>query len=142
MKAKDYLLQIRDIKKRILQIRQQLRQLDLDMSGLKSPDLGADRVVSSSSGDKMLRLIIKHEAEYRRLMNEQDRLITVRSRICQEIESLEDGRHREILTYRYVLLMRWPEIAEAMSISESHMYRLHGDALEAFHKKMRVNESK
>ncbi len=57
-----------------------------------------------------------------------------------EIERLKDEKEKDVLTYRYIRLMGWNDICDAMGCSLQHIYRIHAKALENF--MMRVNESK
>ena len=52
------------------------------------------------------------------------------------IEQLADVRHRAVLTMYYVNLMKWPRVVDelekcGMYYSERHVFRLHGEALQA-----------
>lgn len=58
----------------------------------------------------------------------------IRLEITQAIGKLEDWRHREILTYRYINGYTWEQVADAVYITRRHATRLHGDALIALGK--------
>ena len=52
------------------------------------------------------------------------------------ISKLPDVRHRAVLTFYYVHLFKWPRVVEEMEkcgmyYSDRHIFRLHGDALQA-----------
>ncbi len=51
-----------------------------------------------------------------------------------QIAALPDGRHRDILTWRYVNDWSWDRISEAMSYDMRWVFRLHGCALSEFEK--------
>ena len=53
----------------------------------------------------------------------------IRIEITTAIDQLEDWRHRDILTYRYINGYTWEQVADAINISRRHVTRLHGDAL-------------
>jgi len=57
-----------------------------------------------------------------------------------KIEQLEDEGEKDVLTCRYIRLMRWYGICDEMGCSLQHVYRIHAKALENL--TMRVNESK
>ena len=50
----------------------------------------------------------------------------------ESINAMPNPDERLILELRYLCYKTWPEIAEAMSLSESHIHRLHGFALMNF----------
>lgn len=59
-----------------------------------------------------------------------------RARLCAEIrdkiEKMEDEDEKDILTYRYIKLLRWSgtgSISEKMKMSVREVHRLHGRAL-------------
>lgn len=52
------------------------------------------------------------------------------------INKLDDVRHRAVLSLHYVDLMKWPRVVDEMEkcglyYSDRHIFRLHGDALQA-----------
>ena len=57
--------------------------------------------------------------------------MSIRLEITTAIEELEDWRHRDILTYRYINGYTWEQVADIIHMSVRHVTRLHGDALAA-----------
>lgn len=57
--------------------------------------------------------------------------MSIRLEITTAIEELEDWRHRDILTYRYINGYTWEQVADIIHMSVRHVTRLHGDALTA-----------
>ena len=57
--------------------------------------------------------------------------MSIRLEITEAIEELEDWRHRDILTYRYINGYTWEQVADIIHMSVRHVTRLHGDALVA-----------
>ena len=57
--------------------------------------------------------------------------MSIRLEITEAIEELEDWRHRDILTYRYINGYTWEQVADIIHMSVRHVTRLHGDALAA-----------
>ena len=134
MTTKAYLSQIKRIENRVERLKDQLQTIRAEMSMLKSPTLEKDHIQSSSSEDKMLKLIIKYGDTERRLLAVMDRLLNTRDRIYGEIESMENEKYKRILYLRYVNGILWEQIAEEMHADLRWTYRLHGYALEAFSK--------
>lgn len=139
MTAKEYLQQIYRCQCEIKRIEDQMAWIRNEMYGLSSPSGQRDiRVQTSTSGDSMLRLIAKAEEIEHDLSERKDRLMALRLEICDEIEALADERYRNLLYRRYVNMWTWEEIAVEMHMVVRHIYRLHGDALQVFAKKYKI----
>lgn len=52
--------------------------------------------------------------------------------IRDKIERLDNEDEKDVLTYRYIKLMKWEEICTNMHISWKTVHRLHGRALKNF----------
>lgn len=57
------------------------------------------------------------------------------------IDAIERPEYREILHRRYLLAERWENIADEMSYSLHHIYKMHGAALIEADKKMIPNDT-
>lgn len=66
----------------------------------------------------------------------------VRASIENFINATLNSKMAKVIKYRYLLFMSFKSISDSMPYSESHIYRLHDQALEEIGQKMRVNESK
>jgi hypothetical protein len=64
-----------------------------------------------------------------------DQYVDLTRKIEKEIDALPDDRHRDLLKWRYVNGWRWEQIADAMNYDKRQVYRMHGDALQAFEEK-------
>ena len=73
------------------------------------------------------------------LLKKRDRLILAIARALDDvndlIDNLDDKRQRLVMSYRYVACMQWHIIADKMSFNESHVYRIHDDAIKQILKK-------
>lgn len=133
MKPKDYLQQIYITEKKIRRLQAYREQVRADLYSVRSPaDMNVDRVQTSLSGDTMLKLIAKVDRIERRLEKEVKNLTFKRDRIVRQIERMPDITEQEILYKRHVECKPWHTIALEMSISERHIYRLYGKALNSF----------
>lgn len=131
--AQSYLRQAYITQLKIRRLDARLEQLRSDLYSVRSAaDMDVDRVQTSLSGDSMLRLIAKVDKAERAIIKERIRLINQQTRIANQIEQLPDERHRQVLTYRYILFEKWKDIATRMHLDERWIYRLHGQALKAF----------
>jgi len=134
MTAKEYLSQIKEIDQQIGRMQRRRDALRASLYSLGSPagSMNADKVQTTVSGDKMLRLIAQADEMELDIVRETLRLRQEQARIAEQIEGLSDQRYRTILHDRYVLCYKWEQIARGMRMDERWVYRLHGQALQAF----------
>lgn len=135
MTTKQYLLQIKYAESKVRRIRDQLDIVHAEMSALKSPAYDADRVQTSATSDKMLNLVIRYGELEQKLTEEVDALLTIRSQIISEIESLENDNQRDVLYLVYVKHLHWDDVASEMGYTRRWVEKLHGHALIEFKKK-------
>lgn len=135
MTAKEYLQQIYHLDRRIKRLQSRREEIRADLYSVKSTtDYNADRVQSSVAGDSMLRLIAKVDSIERDIVKELDQLISMKTRISQEIEQVQDATAKDILYQRYVSCLSFEQIAVNLGYSRRHIDRLHGRALYLFKK--------
>lgn len=140
MTVKEYLQQIYRCDCECKRIQDQIDRIHMEMYSLSSPAGQTDvRVQTSTSGDSMLNLIAKADEITQDLRDRKLRLWTLRTQICKQIGELADERYRHLLYARYSNMWTWEEIAVDMHMAVRHIYRLHGDALQAFGKKYKIN---
>ena len=133
MSAKEYL---KDLKRLDTMINQKIKELD-DLKALREGvgglDYSKDRVQTSMLGDasfvnSTLR-IIELEQE---INNEIDKFVDKKHTIINQIHTLNDSKHIEILHKRYVEFKSFELIAVEMSYAYDYVRRLHGIALQNF----------
>lgn len=112
-----------------LESRLAMLQIDAMVPGQRA----ADAMPHGSGGDRDLSDYVAKYDEYvtaliRRKQAEQSVMIEVSS----AIEALEVEEEKQVLLYRYIHLMRWDEIAEAMHIALRTAFYWHGQALAHF----------
>ena len=90
--------------------------------------LDGERVSSSRIGNREDALVIAGDKRDR-LKRQYDRAVSEAMRI---IDLLDDERHQDILTLRYVAGLTPAECAKTMHYSASWERELHRDAIEAF----------
>lgn len=131
MDAKTYLRQLSRMDKRIdalCERRTRYEALGQRRTGYYSGGLpGAQRLDSS---------VERYACKLVDLAREIDRKIDEYVDLTREIEgviaALQDGRHRDILTWRYVNDWTWDHILEAMGYTDKKwLWYLHGQALRA-----------
>ena len=136
MTTKQYLLHIKYAESKVRRIRDQLDTVRAEMSALKSPAYDTDRVQTPATSDKMINLIIRYGEIEQKLTEEIDALLTIRSKIIAEIESLDNDKYREVLYLVYVKHMHWDDVASELLYTRRRVEQLHGLALLDFQKKI------
>lgn len=132
MTAKTYLKQVKAIEDRIERVEDRLATIRSELGAMKSPSYDANRVQTSWNADKTLDLIIKYGSLEKKLLDERERLLAVRERICSEIELLENDQYKSVLYWVYVSHLSWEEIAAKMHYTRRWVEVLHGRALVEF----------
>lgn len=128
MSAKEYLSQAMYIDQRINSKLEQVMTLRetatkvtatlTDMPRSDSPNL--------QSMENTIVKIVDLENEINR---DIDRLVDLKAEVRQLIAALENPEQQLILELRYLCFKQWSAIMEEMGISETSVYRIHGEAL-------------
>ena len=128
MNAKEFLEQVRYVDRAIDSKLEQVERLRSEST--KATSLVSDMPRSSSPNlqrleDTIIKIIdLEHE-----INRDIDRLVDLKKAARESINTMPNPDERLILELRYLCYKTWPEIAEAISLSESHIHRLHGFAL-------------
>lgn len=99
------------------------------------PGLALDGLPRGAAQSDLSAYVVKVEEETEKYMKARYQRIRLCTEIRDQIEEMADEDEKDILTYRYIKLMRWsgPKgISEKMKISVREVHRLHGRALEHF----------
>ena len=131
MTAKEYLMQVCRYERHIRMLQRELDDLHMELypGGI---DYSGDKVQTNHDPDKFSSIIAKIDATERRIVAEIDRLVDAKERISKQILAMPNSRTAEILHSRYVLLMKWEEIAVKTNTDLRWVYRLHGQGLAEF----------
>lgn len=125
--TKKMLSKYRDIKRELMQVRQELVVLETELYTPKGSSLDG---MPKGSGDGSIlinRIAAKkdlqtlYETQYVEMLQSQKEI----ELILNGLESIE----RQILRYRYVDGLRWEKICEKMNYSWSQIHRYHNKAL-------------
>lgn len=128
---KKYLDRYRRARSSAKELERRLAMLQID--AMVPGQRAADAMPHGSGGDRDLSDYVAKYDEYvtaliRRKQAEQSVMIEVSS----AIEALEIEEEKQVLLYRYIHLMRWEEIADAMHIALRTAFYWHGQALAHF----------
>ena len=131
MNAKEFLEQVRYVDRAIDSKLEQVHRLRNEAT--KATSLVSDMPRGGSPNlqrleDTIVKIIdLEHE-----INRDIDRLVDMKTAARVSINQIANPDERLILELRYLCYKTWPEIAEAMGVSESTVYRTHGLALVNF----------
>ena len=131
MNAKEFLEQVRYVDRAIDSKLEQVHRLRNEAT--KATSLVSDMPRGGSPNlqrleDTIIKIIdLEHE-----INRDIDWLVDLKKAARESINTMSDPEERLILELRYLCYKTWPEIAEAMGVSESTVYRTHGLALVNF----------
>lgn len=131
MTAKEYLWRVRDAERELKQLEQAYTQARADILHLKGITYDADKVTGGKFGD-LADAIAALEGYAQRLSAKWDELINLRETAKKLIDTLKDGRYREVLTLRYLDGQSWEQVAVTMGYTYRGVTGLHGKALKVF----------
>lgn len=134
MTTKEYLSQIRLLNLKIDQKMEEKADLMSRAMGNHSPVLTKDKVQSSISGDKMSNTIDRYVDLEKEIDDLIDMYVDKRDTIINQIHQMNNHRYIRILYLRYVKYCTFEYIAVEMNYSIRGIYKLHGNALQAFQK--------
>lgn len=99
------------------------------------PGLVIDGLPHGTAHSDMSAYAVKLEEETEKYLKARYHRIRLCTEIKDRIEAMADEDEKDILTYRYIKLLRWSGpggISEKMKISVREAHRLHGRALQHF----------
>ena len=131
MTAKEYLWRVRAAERELKQLEQAYTQARADILHLKGIAYDADKVAGGKIGD-LSDAIAAREGYAQRLSAKWDELINLRETAKKLIDTLKDGRYREVLTLRYLDGQSWEQVAVTMGYTYRGVTGLHGKALKVF----------
>ena len=141
MSAKQYLRRIRYLDKTISSKLEMIETLHAQVTKTTSVLSETPKPQSPEEQDKLAATIAKIVDLKRYLRQELDEFITLKAEAIRLINSLEDSRHRLVLTYRYMNGYTWEQIAVCMHYTYQWVHCLHSKALREFEKVMEHDKS-
>ena len=130
MTGKEYLMQIKQIRRRVGLLQAQVERLRTDAESVSINLDGMPRGKSGRSWESLAVQLAECESTL------QAELSALWSKQMEAIELLGrlKPKHQEILTEYYIADKTWERIAYEHDITWRHCYRLHGSALVEFEK--------
>lgn len=140
MKAKDYLMQCRQIEEQILQIDAEIQSLRDEQILLRSPwPDGQPHGTGKSDpvGNQAAKIADQIQTLEVKQLKKRGELWLKRSEIIETIGMVQDEVLNRLLWLRYVQGVSFEEVAVDMHYSYRHVTRLHGEALQRVEKIMK-----
>ena len=141
MNAKQYLRRIRFLDKTISAKLEQIEILYAQATKITAVLSDTPKVKSSEEQDKLAATVAKIVDLKKGLRDEIEEYIELKEEAIKLIDSMSDGRHRLVLTYRYINGKTWEEIAVEMHYTYKWVHVLHGQALADFENVLRMRNS-
>lgn len=96
------------------------------------PSIILDGMPHTSNHNDLSSYAALLEQEERKYLKARYQRIKMCREISDKIERLEQEDEKDILTYRYIKLMKWEDISEKMLYSCQHVHRIHNKAIQNF----------
>lgn len=96
------------------------------------PSVVVDDMPHAASQNDLSGYAALLDQEERKYMKYRYRRVKLCKEIKDKIERLVNEDEKDILTYRYIKLMKWEDICVRMEYSWQHIHRIHGKALDNF----------
>lgn len=142
MTAKEYLNQIQVMRHKVEEKKRQLEELRELATAIGSFDYSKDKIVSSPTGDTLEKKVIKVADKQTEYVQEIVKYLSIKERIVEEINLVENETYRMLLIKRYAEGKRLEEISVEMCMTYEWVRHLHGMALQEFERirKERTND--
>lgn len=140
MTKKEYLRQGFRLKREIEHDKKILEELKSNLDGLQalqnSEKVQGGPVKDDSGIVNRMNKVIELE---NKIKNKLYKLNDFQQKLLSELEKIENIDEKILMESRYILNLKWENIADKIGYSLSQTYRIHGKILENF--KMTLNES-
>lgn len=139
MRAKEYLQQLRRLDTVIDQKIKELDDLKVKSTCIGGFDYSKERVQTSPSGDAPYVRTVSRMIDLNEEINRDiDDFVGRKYKIINEIQSLENTKHIQILFKKYVEYKTFEQISVEMNYTYQYIVLLHGHALKEFSQKYSI----
>lgn len=139
MRAKEYLQQLRRLDTVIDQKIKELDDLKVKSTCISSMDYSIERVQTSPSGGAPYVRTVSRMIDLNEEINRDiDDFVDRKHKIINEIQSLENTKHIQILFKKYVEYKTFEQISVEMNYTYQYIVLLHGYALKEFSQKYSI----
>ena len=123
---KEYLRSYRRHTRLITKIEQEIEEI---RTLKESPSFCADGMPHGNGTSDLSSYIVRLEEKEERLRKAKFEQIIVYTSVNEQIDKLLDRDERDVLFFRYIKGWSWDKIADNMCFARSHIFRIHGNAL-------------
>lgn len=128
-KKKEYL---REYEKAVRQMeRSELRIREIRLNKI-CPSVINDGMPHAHNATDLSAYAALLDQEERRYMRYRYQRVKKCKEITDRIEASQNEDEKDILVYRYIMLMKWDRISEKMGFSLQHIHKIHAQALKNF----------
>lgn len=129
IRKKEYLEQYRKAVREME--RRELRINEIRMNKMH-PSLMLDGLPHGSVQADLSSYVAKLDDEEQKYLKAKNQGAELCAEIMDKIEKMEDENEKDVLTYRYIKLMKWEGIGDIMGYSLRWVHEIHGKALNHF----------
>lgn len=129
MTGKEYMDEIRKIRRKVRALREQILKNTTLASSVKAIRYDIDKIQSSPDGERMTDLIAEIIAEEQKLHKEIAKLMVKEKEARDYLLKLKE-EHEIILTLHYLDGISWDDIAQKRNYNEKYIYDLRKKALD------------
>ena len=129
MNPREYLLQLRLLRKTIDSNVDEINKLRSLCSAVPTTDFSKEKVSGGEQSDKIATLVSKIIDLENEIQAEIDEAVDLEREIRTVINRQENEAERLLLKLRYIDFNTWEEVAEKMNYSVMQIWRIHNSAL-------------
>ena len=128
-KKKEYLWGYQRALRKQKELEEEICQLRLDVM---VPSLIQDGMPHGSGGGDLSGYAARVDGLLEELRELVEKKLDIRREISRKIEEMGDETEGTLLRYRYIMGLKWEDIAVKMGYTWQHTHKLHGRALNDF----------
>lgn len=125
-KKKEFLMSYQKEKRRVRRLEEQLEELRRNKM---SPSVTNDGMPHSTDKKDLSDYAVKVDEIEQELVTARYNRICAFQEVQRRIESMEDEREKDLLTYRYLKGLKWEEVCVRMDYKWRQVHRIHAKAL-------------
>lgn len=134
MTAKEYLKEIRTQEFRLRNLEEAI--VVLEAKSQKVTQSWSDMPMQQGASDGVAGILVKMVDAKNKYVADWDRLIDDRRGAEDILRRMNNSTHSELLWLYYIRCKGWKDVALVMGFSESHVFTMHGNALQEFQELM------
>lgn len=132
MTPKEYLLQVQDLKRRVRNAQDKVREIETMMQSVRAIQYDKISVQQSPAGDRLAADMIRLEAAREMMIQQAADYYTILQTIEGQIITMDPPLFRDILSLRYLSGHSLQQVARLLKYSDKYILNEHGKALAEF----------